>query len=164
MTPPHSPLIMGSGGGGKEAEEDQWNNPKLMKNISSLSPIICVYDNSAPSSYEGDDDKGKENRVSVGSEGEIPSPNTSQLYKQVSRSQEDRSSNGSDLAESEDNVVLRRDFVKQESKLNLLEEMDVQKYLVMKKENEDGPDIKGGHLDALIILATKVEKITENGE
>lgn len=52
----------------------------------------------------------------------------------------------------------------QESKLNLLEETNVQKYLVMKKENEDGPDIKGGHMDALIINATKVEKISENGE
>lgn len=54
-------------------------------------------------------------------------------------------------------------FIK-ESKLNLLEEMNVQKFLVLKKENEDGPDIKGGHLDALIIHATKVEKISENGE
>lgn len=48
--------------------------------------------------------------------------------------------------------------------MNLLEETNVQKYLVMKKENEDGPDIKGGHMDALIIHATKVEKISENGE
>lgn len=49
---------------------------------------------------------------------------------------------------------------------NLLEETDVLKYLVLKKDAEDGPDIKGGHLDALIIHATKakVEKITENGE
>lgn len=35
------------------------------------------------------------------------------------------------------------------------------KYLVLKKENEDGPEIKGGHMDALIIHATKVEKISE---
>lgn len=40
----------------------------------------------------------------------------------------------------------------------------MQKYLVLKKENEDGPDIKGGHMDALIIHATKVEKISESGK
>lgn len=40
----------------------------------------------------------------------------------------------------------------------------MQKYVVMKKENEDGPEVKGGHMDALIILATKVEKISENGK
>lgn len=38
------------------------------------------------------------------------------------------------------------------------------KYLVLKKEGEEGPEIKGGHMDALIIHATKVEKISENGE
>lgn len=99
-------------------EEDDWNNPKLMKNISSLSPIICVCDNSAPPSYE-ESNKGLENnRSSVESENGIPSPNTSQLYKQVSRTgQEDRSSNGSELAEHEGSVenvvVMRRDLVKQ---------------------------------------------------
>lgn len=48
--------------------------------------------------------------------------------------------------------------------MHLLEEMNVQKYLVLKKENEEGPEIKGGHMDALIIHATKVEKISENGK
>lgn len=42
--------------------------------------------------------------------------------------------------------------------MNLMEEIDVKKYLVMKKEGEDGPDIKGGHPDALIIHATKAAK------
>lgn len=121
MSPPHSPLITGHGQNKSMeglAEEDDWNNPKLMKNISSLSPIICVCDNSAPPSYE-ESNKGQENnRSSVESENGIPSPNTSQLYKQVSRTgQEDRSSNGSELAEqegSEENVVvMRRDLVKQ---------------------------------------------------
>lgn len=121
MSPPHSPLITGHGHNKSMeglAEEDDWNNPKLMKNISSLSPIICVCDNSAPPSYE-ESNKGQENnRSSVESENGIPSPNTSQLYKQVSRTgQEDRSSNGSELAEqegSEENVVvMRRDLVKQ---------------------------------------------------
>lgn len=39
-----------------------------------------------------------------------------------------------------------------------MEEIDVKKYLVTKKEGEDGPDIKGGHPDALIIHATKAAK------
>jgi Rap guanine nucleotide exchange factor 1 len=31
----------------------------------------------------------------------------------------------------------------------------------LKKDNEDGPDVKGGILDALIIHATKVQKSSE---
>lgn len=31
-------------------------------------------------------------------------------------------------------------------------------YLVFKKEGEDGPEVKGGTMDALIIHATKVQK------
>lgn len=46
----------------------------------------------------------------------------------------------------------------------LIEEIDVQKYLVFKKEGEDGPDVKGGELEALIVHATKVQKISENGK
>lgn len=114
MSPPHSPVIV-------HGKEDDW---KVMKNISSLSPIICVCDNSAPPSYEETSSNGRDlerdNRTSVDSENGVPSPNTSQLYKHVSRiSNEDRSSNGSELAnlsaeECDDNVVtLRRDLVKQ---------------------------------------------------
>lgn len=33
----------------------------------------------------------------------------------------------------------------------------------MKKQNEDGPDVKGGQVDALIVHACRVQKITENG-
>ncbi|XP_031627493.1 guanine nucleotide-releasing factor 2-like isoform X2 [Contarinia nasturtii] len=44
----------------------------------------------------------------------------------------------------------------------LIEEIDVQKCLVFKKDGEDGPDVKGGELDALIVHATKVQKISEN--
>lgn len=33
----------------------------------------------------------------------------------------------------------------------------------MKKDSEDGPDVKGGELDALIVHATKVQKFSENG-
>lgn len=34
---------------------------------------------------------------------------------------------------------------------------------MLKKVGEDGPDVKGGELDALIVHATKVQKISENG-
>lgn len=50
------------------------------------------------------------------------------------------------------------------AKLNLVEEIDVQKYLMLKKDSEDGPDVKGGELDALIVHATKVQKFSENGK
>nr|XP_019544606.2 guanine nucleotide-releasing factor 2-like isoform X2 [Aedes albopictus] len=69
--------------------------------------------------------------------------------------------------EEEVEVVLRRNnkngitVIEQQSSLNLMEELDVSNYLVFKKENEDGPDVKGGHPDALIIHATKVQKISD---
>lgn len=44
---------------------------------------------------------------------------------------------------------------------NLIEEMEISGYLTFKKEDEDGPDIKGGQVDALIVHATKVQKISE---
>ena len=44
---------------------------------------------------------------------------------------------------------------------NPLEQLDISKYLVMKKADEEGPDVRGGHPDALIIHATKANK---NGE
>ncbi|XP_062539445.1 guanine nucleotide-releasing factor 2 isoform X2 [Armigeres subalbatus] len=72
-----------------------------------------------------------------------------------------------DEEEEEVEVVLRRNnkngitVIEQQSSLNLMEELDVSNYLVFKKENEDGPDVKGGHPDALIIHATKVQKISD---
>lgn len=44
---------------------------------------------------------------------------------------------------------------------NLIEEIDIINYLVLKKELEDGPDVKGGPIDALIIHATKVKKSSD---
>ncbi|XP_076383957.1 C3G guanyl-nucleotide exchange factor isoform X6 [Megalopta genalis] len=41
---------------------------------------------------------------------------------------------------------------------SILEELDVTKYLVFKKPDEEGPDIRGGHPDALLIHATKANK------
>lgn len=45
--------------------------------------------------------------------------------------------------------------------INLLEELDVNDYLVFKKDSEDGPEVKGGNMDGLIIHATKVQKISD---
>lgn len=39
-----------------------------------------------------------------------------------------------------------------------MEEVDVAKYLVFKKQEEDGPDLRGGYIDALIVHATKCNK------
>jgi hypothetical protein len=39
-----------------------------------------------------------------------------------------------------------------------LEQLDITKYLVIKKPDEEGPDVRGGHPDALIIHATKANK------
>ncbi|XP_035892827.1 guanine nucleotide-releasing factor 2 isoform X3 [Anopheles stephensi] len=62
-------------------------------------------------------------------------------------------------------VILRRNnnkngitILEQQQPLNLMEELDVSNYLVFKKDSEDGPDVKGGHPDALIIHATRVQK------
>ncbi|XP_037028363.1 guanine nucleotide-releasing factor 2 isoform X14 [Bradysia coprophila] len=45
---------------------------------------------------------------------------------------------------------------------SLIEELDISKYLVLKKEGEDGPDVKGGYVDALIVHASKVQKVNES--
>lgn len=42
--------------------------------------------------------------------------------------------------------------------IDLMEELDVNKYLVWKPPEEEGPDIRGGTIDALIIQATKATK------
>lgn len=45
-----------------------------------------------------------------------------------------------------------------------MEEIEIQAYLLLKKDGEDGPDVKGGQLDALIVHASKVQKVTESGK
>ena len=42
--------------------------------------------------------------------------------------------------------------------IDLMEETEIGKYLVYKNPDEEGPDIKGGCTDALIIQATKATK------
>lgn len=48
-----------------------------------------------------------------------------------------------------------------QSELEPLEQLDITKHLVFRKSDEEGPDVRGGHPDALIIHATRANK---NGE
>ncbi|XP_069676852.1 guanine nucleotide-releasing factor 2 isoform X2 [Periplaneta americana] len=57
--------------------------------------------------------------------------------------------NGTQVQRSEEQLI---------DESNPLEELDISKYLVMKKSDEEGPDVRGGHPDALIIHATKANK------
>lgn len=41
---------------------------------------------------------------------------------------------------------------------NLIELLDIAEYLVLKKPGEEGPDVKGGYLDALIVHASQAQK------
>lgn len=45
-----------------------------------------------------------------------------------------------------------------EVEVDLMELVNVDDYLLLKKPEEDGPDIRGGPIDALIIHATKATK------
>lgn len=45
--------------------------------------------------------------------------------------------------------------------LNLIEEIDINEHLIFKRKDEEGPDIKGGHVDALIVHATRNQKPSE---
>lgn len=40
----------------------------------------------------------------------------------------------------------------------LLDMLDVREYLVLKKEGEEGPEIRGGPVDGLIVHASKANK------
>lgn len=55
----------------------------------------------------------------------------------------------------DDNTLELRDIDQDDS---ILDELDISKYLVFKKPDEEGPDIRGGHPDALLIHATKANK------
>lgn len=39
-----------------------------------------------------------------------------------------------------------------------MEKLNVEKYIIMKKPEEDGPELRGGTIDALIIQAIKASK------
>lgn len=59
----------------------------------------------------------------------------------------------------DDNTLELRDVDQDDS---ILDELDISKYLVFKKPDEEGPDIRGGHPDALLIHATKANKHGKN--
>lgn len=42
--------------------------------------------------------------------------------------------------------------------ISLLDKLEVSQFLVLKKPEDEGPDIRGGHPDALVIHATKAHK------
>ncbi|KAG7209272.1 hypothetical protein KM043_015388 [Ampulex compressa] len=55
----------------------------------------------------------------------------------------------------DENALELRDVEQDDS---ILDELDIAKHLVYKKPDEEGPDIRGGHPDALLIHATKANK------
>ena len=61
---------------------------------------------------------------------------------------------------SSEDLTASSSRVKQ-SEAEPLEQLDITKYLVFRKPDEEGPDVRGGHPHALIIHATKANK---NGE
>lgn len=55
-----------------------------------------------------------------------------------------------------------RDVVEEEAKRRtILHELDVTQYLIIKSSAEEGPEIRGGTPDALLVKAAEV---TQNGE
>ncbi|XP_039153659.1 guanine nucleotide-releasing factor 2 isoform X12 [Drosophila simulans] len=46
--------------------------------------------------------------------------------------------------------------------INMLEEVNITRYLILKKREEDGPEVKGGYIDALIVHASRVQKVADN--
>ncbi|XP_026667048.1 guanine nucleotide-releasing factor 2 isoform X7 [Ceratina calcarata] len=58
----------------------------------------------------------------------------------------------------DDSTLELRDVDQDDS---ILDELDISKHLVFKKPDEEGPDIKGGHPDALLIHATKANRHDE---
>ncbi|XP_036676112.2 guanine nucleotide-releasing factor 2 isoform X3 [Drosophila suzukii] len=50
----------------------------------------------------------------------------------------------------------------EEMLINMLEEVNITRYLILKKREEDGPEVKGGHIDALIVHASRVQKVADN--
>ncbi|XP_043254314.1 guanine nucleotide-releasing factor 2 isoform X2 [Colletes gigas] len=58
----------------------------------------------------------------------------------------------------DENTLELRDVDQDDS---ILDELDISKHLVFKKPDEEGPDIRGGHPDALLVHATKANKHDE---
>lgn len=52
----------------------------------------------------------------------------------------------------------KKEVEEEEDEEGLLDLLDVREYLILKKEGEEGPEIRGGPVDALIVHASKVNK------
>lgn len=56
------------------------------------------------------------------------------------------------------NTDTREEVEDEEEEDSLLDLLDVREYLILKKEGEEGPEIRGGPVDALIVHASKANK------
>lgn len=52
----------------------------------------------------------------------------------------------------------KEEEVEEEEEEGPLDFLDVKEYLILKKDGEEGPDIRGGPVDALIVHASKANK------
>lgn len=50
------------------------------------------------------------------------------------------------------------------SEVNIMEELNVSQWLLFKKPEEDGPLVRGGHADALVVHATNAVKNGNNSK
>ncbi|XP_055682871.1 guanine nucleotide-releasing factor 2 isoform X2 [Lutzomyia longipalpis] len=161
-----TPSVVCSGGAGGGSQQQLSPGSKSLKTPSPLSPPLSATHHANFNCPE----------VKVNDQKDATSPRLFNFNENTNSSDKTHSaetlSNQTRTNEeaSDEEVVLRRDQHKKKASmssntslpLDLIEEMSISQYLVFKKEGEDGPDVKGGHLDALIIHATKVEKNFEN--
>uniref|UniRef100_A0AAG5D223 CRK SH3-binding GNRP n=1 Tax=Anopheles atroparvus TaxID=41427 RepID=A0AAG5D223_ANOAO len=164
-----NPLVTGSNPSGIDDNSNhshsQYNNGSRSNNVE---PSSCLNDSQH--------NKGTGRHGSSSGSKLILAPSGETIYESCASTGSDPSAGGNDERnsgkdEAEVEVILRRnnkngmtliDHQQQQPPLNLMEELDVSKYLVFKKENEDGPEVKGGHPDALIIHATRVQKNSDD--
>ncbi|XP_015041261.2 guanine nucleotide-releasing factor 2 isoform X2 [Drosophila pseudoobscura] len=66
-------------------------------------------------------------------------------------------------AEKQQEQQQQQDAGEVETLINMLEEVNITRYLILKKKEEDGPEVKGGYIDALIVHASRVQKVADNG-
>ncbi|SPP86646.1 blast:Guanine nucleotide-releasing factor 2 [Drosophila guanche] len=66
-------------------------------------------------------------------------------------------------AEKQQEQQKQQDAGEVETVINMLEEVNITRYLILKKKEEDGPEVKGGYIDALIVHASRVQKVADNG-
>ncbi|KPU75231.1 uncharacterized protein Dana_GF20837, isoform G [Drosophila ananassae] len=64
--------------------------------------------------------------------------------------------------DDEEDDVEEEEEEPEEMLINMLEEVDITRYLILKRKEEDGPEVKGGYIDALIVHASRVQKVADN--